>query len=136
MDKKGYLQWRSAEKMHQAKIAEQILRSRDWDQIPACLVNPDLNWLSAIQYLDIKNYLPLDILTKVDRMSMAHSIEAREPLLDHKLVEFSATIPSELKLRNGRTKDILKRAMHGILPDEVLNRRKQGFAIPLGRWFR
>lgn len=118
------------------EIAELILQSRDWDHIPECLVNPDLHWLSAIQYLDIKNYLPLDILTKVDRMSMAHSIEAREPLLDHKLVEFSATIPPELKLRNGRTKDILKRAMHGILPDEILNRRKQGFAIPLGRWFR
>ena len=94
------------------------------------------NWLSALQYFDLKNYLPLDILTKVDRMSMAHSIEARVPLVDHKLVEFAATIPPELKLKNGVTKYIFKRAMRGILPDEIIDRRKQGFAVPLGRWFR
>jgi asparagine synthase (glutamine-hydrolysing) len=96
----------------------------------------DGNWLSAAQYLDLQSYLPQDILTKVDRMSMANSIEAREPLLDHKLVEFAATIPPELKLRNGITKYIFKQAMRGILPDEIIDRRKQGFAIPLGRWFR
>src|SRR3989441_10743332 len=94
------------------------------------------SWLSALQYLDLKTYLPLDILTKVDRMSMAHSIETRVPLLDHKLVEFAATIPPELKLRNGTTKYILKRALRDILPDAVIDRAKQGFAIPLGRWFR
>src|SRR5437773_1516766 len=65
-------------------------------------------WLSALQYLEIKNYLPLDILTKVDRMSMAHSIEARVPLLDHKLVEFAATIPPDLNLRGGTTKYVFK----------------------------
>jgi asparagine synthase (glutamine-hydrolysing) len=92
--------------------------------------------LSALQYLDLKSYLPLDILTKVDRMSMAHSIEARVPLLDHKLVEFAATIPPELQLRNGTTKYMLKRAMRGILPDPIIDRPKQGFAVPLGRWFR
>lgn len=94
------------------------------------------HWLSAAQYLDIKTYLPLDILTKVDRMSMAHSIEARVPLLDHKVVEFAATIPPELKLRAGTTKYIFKRAMRGILPDETIDRPKHGFAVPLGRWFR
>lgn len=67
---------------------------------------------------------------------MAHSIEVRVPLLDHKLVEFAATIPPDLLLRGGRRKHIFNRAMKGILPDEVLNRPKQGFAIPLGRWFR
>jgi asparagine synthase (glutamine-hydrolysing) len=95
-----------------------------------------MQWLSALQYMDIKNYLPNDILTKVDRMSMAHSIEARVPLLDHKLVEFAATIPPELKLRDNTTKYIFKKAMAGILPDEILHRPKRGFAIPLGRWFR
>ncbi|HXC62016.1 MAG TPA: asparagine synthase (glutamine-hydrolyzing) [Nitrospiria bacterium] len=94
------------------------------------------HWLSTMQYWDLNDYLPLDILTKVDRMSMAHSIEVRVPLLDHKLVEFAATIPPELKLRNGTTKYIFKRAMRGILPDEVIDRPKQGFAIPLSRWFR
>jgi len=93
-------------------------------------------WLSAAQYLDIKSYLPLDILTKVDRMSMACSIEAREPLLDHKLVEFAATIPPELKLRRGVTKYIFKSAMRGILPDSIIDRPKQGFGVPLEHWFR
>jgi asparagine synthase (glutamine-hydrolysing) len=95
-----------------------------------------MNWLSALQYLDSKNYLPNDILTKVDRMSMAHSIEARVPLLDHKFVEFAATIPPELKLKGVTTKYIFKKAMEGILPNEILNRPKRGFAVPLGHWFR
>jgi len=93
------------------------------------------HWLSSLQYLDLKGYLPLDILTKVDRMSMAHSIETRVPLLDHVFVEFAARIPPELKL-NGSGKFIFKQAMRGILPDEVIDRPKQGFAVPLGRWFR
>jgi asparagine synthase (glutamine-hydrolysing) len=94
------------------------------------------NWLGRAQLHDLKSYLPLDILTKVDRMSMAHSIEARVPLLDHKLVEFAATIPQEMRLRDGVTKYIFKRAMRGILPDAIIDRPKRGFAIPLGRWFR
>ena len=100
------------------------------------LDNGRMHWLSALQYLDIKNYLPNDILTKVDRMSMAHSIEARVPLLDHKFVEFAATIPPELKLKGITTKYIFKKAMEGILPRDILYRPKRGFAIPLGRWFR
>ena len=94
------------------------------------------HWLSAMQYADLHGYLPLDILTKVDRMSMAHSLEARVPLLDHELVEFAATIPPELLLRNGSRKDLFKRAMRGLLPEAVISRPKRGFAIPLGRWFR
>lgn len=100
------------------------------------LDNKRTHWLSLLQYMDTKSYLPNDILTKVDRMSMAHSIEARVPLLDHKLVEFAATIPPELKLKGKTTKYIFKKAFEGILPKEILQRRKQGFAIPLGRWFR
>ena len=100
------------------------------------LKHGDGHWLTRLQALDLKRYLPLDILTKVDRMSMAHSIEARVPLLDHKLVEFAATIPPELRLRNGTTKYIFKQAMRGILPDEIIDRPKHGFAVPLGRWFR
>jgi len=94
------------------------------------------DWLSSLQYLDLKSYLPLDILTKVDRMSMAHSLEARVPLLDHKLVEFAATIPQELKLKQGVTKHIFKKAMRGILPDNIIDRPKHGFAVPLGQWFK
>ncbi|HEX5314271.1 MAG TPA: asparagine synthase (glutamine-hydrolyzing) [Gammaproteobacteria bacterium] len=95
-----------------------------------------LHWLSRLQQLDLGEYLPLDILTKVDRMSMAHSLEARVPLLDHKLVEFAATIPPELQRRNGESKHIFKTAMRGILPEATITRRKQGFAVPLGTWFR
>jgi len=93
------------------------------------------HWLSNLQYLDTKLYLPNDILTKVDRMSMAHSLEVRTPLLDHKMVEFAATIPPDLKLR-GTTKYILKKALEGVLPNEILYRPKRGFAVPLNRWFR
>ncbi len=94
------------------------------------------HWLSALQHLDVKTYLPLDILTKVDRMSMAHSIEARVPLLDHELLEFAATIPPEWRLRGGSGKYIFKQALRGVLPDETLDRSKRGFAVPLGRWLR
>jgi asparagine synthase (glutamine-hydrolysing) len=69
-------------------------------------------------------------------MSMAHSIETRVPLLDHKLVEFAATIPPEMNLRGGTTKYVLKQAMRGILPNGIIDRPKHGFAIPLGYWFR
>lgn len=94
------------------------------------------DWLSAAQHLDLKSYLPLDILTKVDRMSMANSLEARVPLLDHRLVEFAATIPPEYRLRDGETKSIFKRAMRGILPDRIIDRPKQGFAAPFRVWFK
>ena len=99
-------------------------------------VRRDGHWLSRAQYLDLHRYLPLDVLTKVDRMSMAHSIEVRVPLLDHKLVEFAATIPPELQLKGGTTKHLFKQALRGILPDEVIERPKRGFAVPLGDWFR
>lgn len=94
------------------------------------------NWLSAAQDLDLHRYLPLDILTKVDRMSMAHSLEVRVPLLDHKVVEFAATIPPELHLNDAGGKRVFKKAMRGLLPDEVIDRPKRGFAVPLSFWFR
>jgi asparagine synthase (glutamine-hydrolysing) len=94
------------------------------------------DWISALQYGDLQTYLPLDVLTKVDRMTMAHSIEARPPLLDHRLVEFAATIPARFRLHDGTTKYLLKQAMRGTLPDEIIDRPKQGFAVPLARWFR
>jgi asparagine synthase (glutamine-hydrolysing) len=94
------------------------------------------HWLSELQQLDIERSLPLDILTKVDRMSMAHSLESRGPLLDHKLLEFAATIPGELQSRNGSGKYVLKQALRGVLPDAIIDRPKQGFGVPLGHWFR
>jgi asparagine synthase (glutamine-hydrolysing) len=86
-------------------------------------------------YLDSKTYLPGDILVKVDRMSMANSLETRSPLLDHRLIEFAQTIPASLKLRGLETKYILKRAAAGLIPDEIINRPKQGFDVPIRRWF-
>src|SRR5262249_5118831 len=94
------------------------------------------DWLGTLQYHDLQGYLPLDILTKVDRMTMAHSIEARPPLLDHRLAEIAATVPAHLRLRGGTTKYLLRRAMRGILPDAIIDRPKQGFAVPLASWFR
>jgi len=92
--------------------------------------------LSRIQYVDIKTYLPDDILTKVDRASMAVSLELRAPILDHKFMELAASIPSHMKLRGRTGKYIFKKAMEPLLPQEILYRPKQGFAIPLDRWFR
>jgi asparagine synthase (glutamine-hydrolysing) len=92
--------------------------------------------LSRIQYVDVKTYLSDDILTKVDRASMAVSLEVRAPLLDHKLMERAATIPSSLKLRGKTGKYIFKKAIAAQVPVDVLERRKQGFAVPLNHWFR
>ena len=92
--------------------------------------------VALAQYLDLKTYLVGDINTKVDRASMAHSLEVREPLMDHVLVEWLATLPSSLKLRGNEGKVILKRAMEPHLPRAVMYRPKMGFAVPLARWFR
>ena len=89
-----------------------------------------------VHYLDFKTYLPGDILTKVDRASMAHSLEVRVPFLDHTFVEWTAGLPSGLKLKGGSGKDVLKQALRPLLPEEVLFRSKMGFAVPLDLWFR
>ena len=92
--------------------------------------------LALIQYLDLKTYLVGDINTKVDRASMAHSLEVREPLMDHVLVEWLATLPSSLKIKGQESKYLLKKSMESHLPEDVLYRPKMGFAVPLARWFR
>ena len=92
--------------------------------------------LSRIQYIDFKTYLPEDILTKVDRASMAHSLEVRCPFLDHRVVEYAAGLPSGLKLRGTNTKRILKEAFGPLLPPGILQRRKMGFVVPVGDWLR
>lgn len=92
--------------------------------------------LSIIQYIDMKTYLPGDILTKVDRASMAHALEVRVPLLDHKFVEWVSGLPSSSKLRNGEGKHIFKKALQPYLSDDILYRKKMGFSIPLASWLR
>jgi asparagine synthase (glutamine-hydrolysing) len=92
------------------------------------------NQLDKLLYLDSKTYLPSDILTKVDRMTMAASLEARVPLLDHELIEYVQKIPAELKLKGVSTKYIFKKALEGIVPHEILYREKQGFGVPINEW--
>jgi len=92
--------------------------------------------LALVQYLDLKTYLIGDINTKVDRASMAHSLEVREPLMDHPLVEWLASLPSSLKVRGREGKVLLKQAMEPYLPREIMYRPKMGFSVPLAQWFR
>jgi asparagine synthase (glutamine-hydrolysing) len=95
-----------------------------------------LPWASQMMRFDIETYLPDDILTKVDRTSMAHSIESRVPLLDNDVIDFALRLPSALKIRNGRRKHVLKEVAAQFLPAGLIDRRKQGFAVPLDVWFR
>ncbi len=92
--------------------------------------------LSRVQYLDLKTYLVGDILTKVDRASMAHGLEVRVPILDHQLVEWMAGLPPEFKLRGREGKYLFKKSLESRLPKEILYRPKMGFAVPLASWFR
>jgi asparagine synthase (glutamine-hydrolysing) len=92
--------------------------------------------LALIQYLDLKTYLVGDINTKVDRASMAHSLEVREPLMDHELVQWVASLPGRLKVHGQEGKYLFKKAMEPMLPADVLYRPKMGFSVPLERWFR
>ena len=91
---------------------------------------------SRMMRFDFETYLPEDVLTKVDRMSMAHSIESRVPLLDNHVIDFAASLPASLKIANGRRKHVLKEAARRLLPPAILERKKQGFGVPLGTWFR
>jgi asparagine synthase (glutamine-hydrolysing) len=118
------------------ELRELLARHDPWREERRFLARGHRDWLAPLQHLDLTGYLPLDVLTKVDRMSMAHSLEVRVPLLDHRLVEFAATLPLEDRLRGRSTKHLLKRALQGLVPDEILRRPKRGFAIPLGRWFQ
>jgi asparagine synthase (glutamine-hydrolysing) len=95
-----------------------------------------LPWPSQMMRFDAETYLPEDVLTKVDRMSMAHSIESRVPLLDNDVIAFASMLPAAMKIKNGRRKHILKEVAATLVPRHILERRKQGFGVPLGTWFR
>jgi asparagine synthase (glutamine-hydrolysing) len=105
-----------------------------WDDV---LAPPDLRGVDRYLALDTATYLPGDLLLKVDRMSMAHALEVRSPLLDHHVHAYAAALPGDVKLRRGSTKWLLKQlAARRGLPEHLVNRRKQGFGIPVGEWFR
>jgi asparagine synthase (glutamine-hydrolysing) len=89
-----------------------------------------------MQYLDLKTYLNDDILTKVDRASMATSLEARVPLLDHELIETVYALPPEVRNRDGQQKYLFRKAVSSLLPAEILNRGKRGFSVPLYEWLK
>jgi asparagine synthase (glutamine-hydrolysing) len=103
---------------------------------PLTLPGEGVGDLNRFLWLDQLAYLPDDILNKCDRMSMAHSIEVRPPFLDHRIVEFAATLPENMKIRGGRLKFILRELMKDRLPRSVLARRKEGFDIPAHHWLR
>ena len=92
--------------------------------------------LQLVQYLDFKTYLPGDILTKVDRASMAHSLEVRVPILEHHFVEWAATVPTSAKLDGSEGKACFKRALEPYLPHDIMYRQKMGFSVPITSWFR
>lgn len=115
-------------------------RLNGYDPYPAFRSHFDrvqgLDPLSRLLYVDLKTWLPNDILVKMDRMAMANSLEVRSPLLDHKVIEFAATVPSELKYRRGTSKYLLKRYAEQRAPASAIHRPKMGFSIPLGAWLR
>ncbi|MFH1835638.1 MAG: asparagine synthase (glutamine-hydrolyzing) [Methanobacteriota archaeon] len=97
---------------------------------------PSKDFLVKTMYVDVKTYLPEDLLTKVDRASMAHSLEVRVPFLDHEFVEYAQTIPMNLKFPGLKLKYLLKKAMKDRLPKKIIGRRKQGFGVPVSAWFK
>lgn len=123
-------------KLMTAETAEHLKNSEPYDKLRDFLEETDAKeTLDKLLYADMKTYLH-ELLMKQDQMSMAASIESRVPFLDHKLVEYTAKMPTKMKLRGKATKWILREAMQRILPNEILNRSKMGFPVPLGNWFR
>ena len=110
--------------------------SRATRELRGYFSNGTQSTLNSMLALDVHSYLPDDLLVKVDVATMAHSLEARSPLLDHKLMELMASIPASRKLGRRRGKRLLRQAMSGILPPEILNRSKKGFGVPLASWLR
>ena len=114
-------------------LGDHVAEARYWKAMAEA---PAREPLDRAQYADLRIWLPGDILTKTDRMSMAVSLEAREPLLDYRLVEFAASLPAAMRVRGGTGKAILKRAMEAYLPHDILYRPKMGFVTPVSHWFR
>jgi asparagine synthase (glutamine-hydrolysing) len=137
LDSRAIFDERDRQELYSAALAKAVEGSDPYKHLlPHLGGSLDRSWESRMMEYDLKTYVPNDIMTKVDRMSMRVSLEAREPLLDHKLVELAARIPASLKIRNGLGKYILKRVIAPYLPKEVLEKRKKGFSIPLETWLR
>ncbi|HLL99427.1 MAG TPA: asparagine synthase-related protein, partial [Pyrinomonadaceae bacterium] len=138
-----YLRWMSAiNEDLKAELYTEDFKQKTTAAAPANVLK---NWfakangagaIDAMLLTDTMTYLPNDLLVKVDIASMANSLEARSPFLDHKVIEFAASLPEKIKVRGTETKYLLKKAASRIVPREVLYRRKMGFGIPVGYWLR
>jgi len=117
--------------LEEVRMVQPIERLRPWFGS-----NCEVDVVDRAMMADTANYLPDDLLVKMDIASMAVSLEARSPFLDHQLMEFAASLPARLKLKRMTTKYILKRGLRGLLPDENLSRAKMGLGVPISRWFR
>jgi len=115
----GYSSWEALQPIYDQ------FTDKAWDQHP-------LHWMT---YLDLNLRLPELLLMRVDKMSMGVGLEGRVPFLDHKLVELALSIPAERKIRDGQLKYILKKAVRNVIPDEIIDRKKQGFGVPVYEWF-
>lgn len=136
-DMSFYFKPEEKERLYTGEMKRFLAGSSPFDVIkPHLAANAEVDTVARAQYLDIKTYMPEDILVKVDRMSMAHSLEVRSPILDHRLMEFAAAIPSDCKLNGRESKYIFKKMNAGRLPADILHRPKQGFCVPLARWLR
>ncbi|MBI4642054.1 MAG: asparagine synthase (glutamine-hydrolyzing) [Candidatus Tectomicrobia bacterium] len=134
-----FLDWNS---FFRRDLLEEFIQA-PWDQsliqasFDECLSQTNgLSLLSKVLYVNMKTYLLDDLLVKMDRMAMAHALEARSPFLDRELIEYTARLPDKMKLKGITTKYILKKAFADLLPQEILTRKKHGFGVPLGAWFR
>jgi asparagine synthase (glutamine-hydrolysing) len=133
-----YLQWVGI--FDQGLVGELLIEPYDIDPVnhfhayfdPQLAADPIAQLLSV----NLTTYLPGDLLVKTDRMTMANALEARCPFLDQELLDFAWRIPSNLKLKGLTTKYILKRAVEGLVPEKIIRRRKHGFGVPVGHWFR
>ena len=125
-----------------ANVLSSSVRSSTQDYDPSSNISRHWNELgntdhvARMLYTDIKTYLPDDILVKVDRMSMAHSLEVRAPFLDYRIIEFAASLPDDFKIKGEQKKVLLKQAFSRLLPEHILQRKKHGFSVPLASWFR
>lgn len=134
-----FLQEAEKERLYNDEVKSGLVGTDPYKFIRHYFANVGYNHLDEINkqmYVDLKTYLVDDILVKVDRMSMATSLEARVPFLDYRFVEFAATVPGEFKLQGKKTKVILKQAMEDLLPHEILYRGKEGFSIPIKNWLK
>jgi asparagine synthase (glutamine-hydrolysing) len=117
----GSIPYQFAKSMHESAIEE----------------NPNSTYLQRMTYLELYHRLSDILLMRVDKITMAHSLEARVPFLDHRLIEFAMNLPDKMKVPNQKdTKILLKNALKGVLPDNIIHRKKQGFAAPVKEWLR